>query len=103
MAEQFLVADDPTITAMGRAFDECKAEYVKIQAAVDSAVTNLNAQWQSDEAAPRYRQAIQQWLQGFRKVQDGLNALDASMQSYRQHTTRTEGEIASLAGGWATT
>ena len=96
-----IVADQATITNMVNAFNTCQGECGTIETAVDGARSNLAAQWQSDQAAPRFMQAVDQWLEGFHKVRQGLNMLDGNMQTYSQMTTHTEEGGAAQAGGWA--
>ncbi|WP_432990133.1 hypothetical protein [Dactylosporangium sp. CA-233914] len=102
MALNGIVADQATITNMVSAFNTCQAECGSIESAVDSARSNLATQWQSDQAAPRFMQAVDQWLEGFHKVRRGLDMLDGNMQTYSQLTTTTEESGASYAVGWAT-
>jgi len=97
-----VVADQATITAMVNAFNECQSECQSIASAVDSARSTLAAQWQSDSAAPRFLQAVDQWLGGFQKVRQGLDMLNTNMQTYSNLTTTTEDYGTSQAGGWAT-
>lgn len=97
-----IAADQATITAMVNAFNACQAECRTIAASVDSARGTLVTQWQSDQAAPRFLQAVDQWLSGFQKVRQGLDMLDSNMQTYSSLTTSTEEAGASQAGGWAT-
>jgi len=54
MATGGIVADQATITAMVNAFNECQSECQSIESTVDSARASLGAQWQSDQAAPRF-------------------------------------------------
>jgi len=96
-----IVADQTTITTMVNAFNTCQGECSTIESAVDGARGNLAAQWQSDQAAPRFLQAVDQWLDGFHKVRQGLNMLDGNMQTYSSLTTSTEEGGAAQAGGWA--
>ncbi|MEU4776491.1 WXG100 family type VII secretion target [Micromonospora sp. NPDC023633] len=98
---QGIVADEATIKGMVMAFGQAQAEAKDSQANVTAASNNLSAQWQSDAAAPRFQQAVQQWLNGFMKVQQGLNMLNDNMQQYAQLTTTTEDDSAMLSGGWA--
>ncbi|MEV5764331.1 WXG100 family type VII secretion target [Micromonospora sp. NPDC052213] len=98
---QGIVADEATIKGMVMAFGQAQAEAKNSQQAVTAASSNLSAQWQSDSAAPRFLQAVQQWLNGFQKVQAGLDMLNQNMQQYAQLTTTTEDDSAMRAGGWA--
>ncbi|MFG1953447.1 WXG100 family type VII secretion target [Micromonospora sp. NPDC048830] len=66
-----------------------------------AATEALIRSWSSDTAAPRFLEAVQQWLAGFRKVQQGLDKLNQSMQQYSQLTTTTEDDNAMQAGSWA--
>lgn len=97
-----IVADQATITNMVNAFNECQSECRAIAGSVESARGTLVTQWQSDQAAPRFMQAVDQWLSGFQKVRQGLDLLDSNMQTYSSVTTSTEETGASHAGGWAT-
>ncbi|SCL13151.1 WXG100 family type VII secretion target [Micromonospora inyonensis] len=98
---QGIVADEATIKGMVMAFGQAQAEAKNSQANVTAASSNLSAQWQSDSAAPRFQQAVQQWLNGFQKVQQGLDMLNQHMQQYSQVTTTTEDDSALLSGKWA--
>ena len=101
MANQPLVADQATTTAMVMAFNECQAECKTIQGAIDAAAAQLAVHWQSDQAAPTYQQAIGQWQVGFNHVRQGLDMLNENMQTYAQTTTTTEDDNAMNATGWA--
>ncbi|WP_432842790.1 WXG100 family type VII secretion target [Dactylosporangium sp. CA-092794] len=97
-----IVADHGTISTMISAFDECQGECGSIASAVSAARGNLISQWHSDEAAPRFMQAVDQWMDGFQKVRQGLDMLNGNMQTYRGLTDTTEQGGAAQAGGWAT-
>ncbi|MEU5941627.1 hypothetical protein ABZ807_21125 [Micromonospora sp. NPDC047548] len=97
-----IVADEATITAMVIAFTQCQSEAKASEQAVVGARGSLATQWQSDAAAPRFLQAVDQWLAGFQRVQQGLDMLNGNMQTYARLTTTTEDDSALRAGGWAT-
>lgn len=96
-----IVADQLTISNMVKAFAECQSECNAIQGTVDGARASLTTNWQSDAAAPRYLQEVDNWSAGFQKVRQGLDMLNGNMQSYSQLTTTTEDDNA-LAAAWAT-
>jgi uncharacterized protein YukE len=100
-ANSGIVADEATITGMVVAFGQAQTEAKNSEANVTAASNNLSAQWQSDAAAPKFQQAVQQWLNGFAKVQQGLNMLNDNMGQYAQLTNTTEDDNAMLSGGWA--
>ncbi|GAB3156669.1 hypothetical protein GCM10027290_54880 [Micromonospora sonneratiae] len=97
-----IVADEATITAMVMAFGECQSEARTSEQTVVNARSSLATQWQSDSAAPRFLQAVDQWLTGFQRVRQGLDMLNGNMQTYARLTTTTEDDTALRAGGWAT-
>jgi uncharacterized protein YukE len=97
-----ITADQPTISNMLSAFNECQGECQTIESTVDSARSSLAGQWQSDSAAPIYLGAVDQWLDGFHKVRQGLDMLNGNMQGYSNLTTSTEDTNTGTAGGWAT-
>ncbi|GAB2922071.1 hypothetical protein GCM10027280_06620 [Micromonospora polyrhachis] len=97
-----IVADEGTISAMVIAFGECQSEAMASEQTVVNARSNLATQWQSDSAAPRFFQAVDQWLAGFGRVRQGLDMLNSNMQTYARLTTTTEDDTALQAGGWAT-
>ncbi|MGW1062324.1 WXG100 family type VII secretion target [Micromonospora rubida] len=102
MAAGGIVADQATTIAMVNAFNSAQAECRSIAAAVESARGQLGMQWQSDAAAPRFLQAVDQWMTGFQRVRQGLDLLNENMQSYSNLTSSTEDANTSHAGGWAT-
>jgi len=97
-----LMADEATITGMVMAFTQAQTEAADSFRNVVGAQATLRAQWQSDAAAQRFFEAVNQWLAGFQKVQEGLNKLCQSMEQYAHLTTTTEDDSAMQAGSWAT-
>lgn len=97
-----ITADQATISQMLSAFNDCQGECQSIESTVDGARSSLAGQWQSDSAAPIYLGAVDQWLDGFHKVRQGLDMLNGNMQTYAQLTTTTEDTSTGQAGGWAT-
>ncbi|MCW3817630.1 hypothetical protein ONA91_24555 [Micromonospora sp. DR5-3] len=96
-----IVADQATITGMVMAFAQAQTEASDSYRNVTTAQGNLAAAWQSDAAAGRFLEAVNQWLAGFAKVQQGLNMLNQNMERYSQLTTTTEDDNAMKSGGWA--
>ncbi|MEO3779263.1 hypothetical protein ABGB16_20940 [Micromonospora sp. B11E3] len=96
-----IVADEATITGMVMAFAQAQTEASDSYRNVTAAQGTLAAVWQSDAAAGRFQQAVNQWLAGFAKVQQGLNMLNQNMEQYAQLTTTTEDDNAMRSGGWA--
>ncbi|HEY0698556.1 MAG TPA: WXG100 family type VII secretion target [Micromonospora sp.] len=97
-----LMADEATITGMVVAFAQAQTEARNSHSNVVAATEALTRSWSSDTAAPRFLAAVQQWLVGFQKVQQGLDKLNQSMQQYARLTTTTEDDNAMQAGNWAT-
>jgi uncharacterized protein YukE len=97
-----IVADEATITGMVMAFAQAQIEARDSHSNVVAANQALTAAWASDAAAPRFLEAVQQWLAGFQKVQQGLDMLNLNMQQYARLTTTTEDDSAMQAGSWAT-
>jgi hypothetical protein len=102
MATAPLVADQATISGMVIAFGNCQAECRGIETSVEAARGSLGTSWQSDQAAPNFIRATDEWLTGFHKVRQGLDMLNGNMETYSQLTTTTEDDNALNAGGWAT-
>ncbi|MEO3776865.1 WXG100 family type VII secretion target [Micromonospora sp. B11E3] len=96
-----LMADEATITGMVVAFAQAQTEARDSHRNVVAATEALIRSWSSDTAAPRFLEAVQQWLAGFQKVQQGLDKLNQSMQQYSRLTTTTEDDNAMQAGNWA--
>ncbi|MEH1016725.1 hypothetical protein V6U90_26950 [Micromonospora sp. CPCC 206060] len=96
-----LVADQATITGMVMAFVQAQSEAKNSHMNVVAASQALAASWSSDMAAPKFQQAVNHWLAGFQKVQQGLDMLNQNMQQYSQLTTTTEDDNAMRSGGWA--
>ncbi|BCL13676.1 WXG100 family type VII secretion target [Micromonospora sagamiensis] len=96
-----IVADQATISGMVMAFAQAQSEARNSHSNVVAASQALASAWSSDSAAPRFQQAVNQWLNGFQKVQQGLNMLNQNMQQYSQLTTTTEDDNAMRSGGWA--
>lgn len=96
-----ITADEPTIVRMVVAFGDCQSECGQIESTVVGAQAGLAAQWQSDQAAPAFQRAVDQWISGFKKVRAGLDMLNGNMQEYAKLTTSTEDDVALQAGGWA--
>jgi len=96
-----IVADQATISGMVMAFAQAQSEARNSYQNVTAAQGNLAAVWQSDAASARFQEAVNQWLAGFAKVQQGLNMLNQNMQTYSQLTTTTEDDNAMRSGGWA--
>ncbi|MFI6231569.1 WXG100 family type VII secretion target [Micromonospora echinospora] len=96
-----IVADEATITGMVKAFAQAQIEARDSHSNVVAATEMLTRSWSSDTAAPRFLQAVQQWLAGFQKVQQGLDMLNLNMQQYARLTTTTEDDSAMQAGNWA--
>ncbi|MFG3420831.1 hypothetical protein ACIBTZ_32340 [Micromonospora sp. NPDC049460] len=96
-----IVADQATIHGMVMAFVQAQTEARNSHSNVVAASQALAASWASDGAAPKFQQAINNWLAGFQKVQQGLNLLNRNMEQYSQLTTTTEDDNAMRAGGWA--
>ena len=94
-------ASEPTIRAMLAAFDDCQGDCNRSHNSIMSARSSLQTSWRSDEAAPVFLSAVDKWISGFQKVQQGLNMLNGNMQEYRGLTNRTESTNAGKAGGWA--
>ncbi|MFF3855684.1 WXG100 family type VII secretion target [Micromonospora sp. NPDC002575] len=92
-----IVADEATITGMVKAFAQAQTEARDSHSNVVAATEALTRSWSSDTAAPRFLQAVQQWLAGFQKVQQGLDMLNLNMQQYARLTTTTEDDSASGA------
>ncbi len=86
---------------MVSAFEHCQAECRNVQATVESLAGQLRTQWQSDEAAPKFMNAIAEWQNGFVRVQQGLNMLNENMQTYSSLTATTESTVGAQAGTWA--
>lgn len=82
---------------MIEAFRTCQSECLSIQRAIDSARDRLRAHWQSDQAAPAFWDALDQWQGGFQRVQRGLDMLDEQMREYAHLTTSAEDTNASHA------
>ncbi|SCL13161.1 hypothetical protein [Micromonospora inyonensis] len=97
-----IVADEATITGMVMAFTQAQTEARDSHSNVVAANQALAASWASDAAAPKFQQAVDNWLAGFQKVQQGLNMLNLNMQQYARLTTTTEDDNAMQAGSWAT-
>ncbi|NBE80122.1 hypothetical protein GVV04_03730 [Micromonospora sp. NEAU-HG-1] len=83
-------------------FNTTQGECKNIAAAVESARAELLMKWQSDAAAPKFLQAIDQWMAGFQRVRQSLDLLNENMQTYSNLTASTEDTTTSYAGGWAT-
>ncbi|PSK63204.1 hypothetical protein B0E53_04861 [Micromonospora sp. MH33] len=96
-----IVADEATITGMVKAFAQAQIEARDSHSNVVAATEALIRSWTSDTAAPQFLQAVQQWLAGFQKVQQGLDMLNLNMQQYAKLTTTTEDDSAMQAGNWA--
>ncbi|GAA2217867.1 WXG100 family type VII secretion target [Micromonospora olivasterospora] len=96
-----IVADQATISGMVVAFAQAQNEAHDSYRNVTAAQSNLASQWRSDAASVRFQEAVNQWLAGFQKVQQGLNMLNENMQQYSQLTTTTEDDNAMRSGGWA--
>ncbi|MER5337458.1 hypothetical protein [Micromonospora sp. NPDC002717] len=96
-----LMADEATITGMVMAFAQAQTEARNSHSNVVAASQALTASWSSDLAAPKFLEAIGNWVAGFQKVQQGLNMLNQSMQQYSRLTTTTEDDNAMQAGSWA--
>ncbi|MFF5070249.1 WXG100 family type VII secretion target [Micromonospora olivasterospora] len=96
-----LMADEATITGMVVAFAQAQTEASDSHRNVVAATEALLRSWTSDTASPRFLEAVHQWLAGWRKVQQGLDKLNQSMQQYSQLTTTTEDDNAMQAGNWA--
>lgn len=96
-----LVADQATITNMVDAFETCQGECAHVESIIDTAYSNLGTNWQSDTAAKKFMDAINEWIAGFEKVRQGLDMLNGNMQQYMQLTGTTEEGSAAYAGGWA--
>jgi uncharacterized protein YukE len=94
-------ASDPTIVQMLAAFDDCQGDCQRSYGSITNARASLQASWRSDEAAPTFFRAVDQWLSGFQKVRAGLDMLNGNMQQYRGLTVRTEADNTAQAGGWA--
>ncbi|MEH1016728.1 hypothetical protein V6U90_26965 [Micromonospora sp. CPCC 206060] len=97
-----IVADEATITGMVMAFAQAKTEAKNSHMNVVAATQALTASWSSDMAAPKFIEAVRQWLTGFQTVQMGLDMLNQNMEQYAQLTTTTEDDSAMQAGNWAT-
>lgn len=96
-----IVADQATISGMVIAFAQAQSEARNSHSNVVAASQALAASWASDVAAPKFQEAVNNWLAGFQKVQQGLNMLNQNMQQYAQLTTTTEDDNAMRSGGWA--
>jgi WXG100 family type VII secretion target len=91
--------DPATTQAMLNAFDAAQSECRTIQSGVDSARAQLAGSWKGGASA-KFDGSMQQWMQGFAKVQQALNQLNESMGYYRQVTTSVESNNVST-GNWA--
>ncbi|WP_145774429.1 WXG100 family type VII secretion target [Micromonospora olivasterospora] len=96
-----LMADEATITGMVKAFAQAQTEASDSHRNVVAATEALIKSWTSDTASPRFLEAVKMWLAGWRKVQQGLDKLNQSMQQYSHLTTTTEDDNAMQAGNWA--
>jgi hypothetical protein len=96
-----IVADHATISSMLGAFDVAQSDCKSIQGIVAEARGLLAGSWQSDEAAKKFMHAIEMWVNGFQKVQQGLDSLNGNMAEYRNLTDVTEESTSMTAGGWA--
>lgn len=72
------------------AFRVCQNECLGIQQAVNGARDRLGAHWQSDQAAPAFGDALDQWLIGFQRVRQGLDMLEQNMRDYTHLTASAE-------------
>lgn len=97
-----IAVDEASIRSMVDAFHTCQNECLSIQLAVDSARERLGAHWRSDQAAPVFGEALNQWLAGFQRVRRGLDTLDHQMREYTRLTASTEEANVSDAGRWPT-
>jgi WXG100 family type VII secretion target len=82
------------------AFDTAQSECKTIQSGVDSARAQLAAAWMGD-ASSRYGNSMNQWMEGFAKVQASLNQINDAMGYYRQMTTTVESNNSGTSSGWA--
>jgi len=95
-----LIVDTVTTNGMLQAFDTCNADCNTIMNSIDGAVSNLSGHWTGD-AYKTYNGSMNEWLDGFHKVQTGLQQLNESMNSFRNITNNTESQNTTTSGGWA--
>ncbi|WP_018637228.1 WXG100 family type VII secretion target [Parafrankia elaeagni] len=100
MAVPILVKDEVTTNAMIVAFDKCQDECAVIAQTVATAEVEIGIHW-GGVAANEYRNAMRNWMDGFTKVQQGLNMLNASMAEYAKITDIADDEALQAGSGWA--
>lgn len=79
------------------AFDAASQIQQQAYARVSEVDASLSSAWTSDQAQPQFRAALQNWLEGFRTLQSGMNDMRQSMITYARTTDSVEDDATTMS------
>jgi hypothetical protein len=79
------------------AFETARQAQATAYARVTEIEKSLSSAWTSEQAQPLFRTALQNWLDGFRTLQSGMDDMQQSMNAYAGSTDKAEDEATTLS------